>query len=117
MYSRIALVLLVAAAVAGCGAISRATGTMGDVPEDSGWLELTVNVRGAGVFVDDALRGMIRYAGRPQLIVIPAGTHELRVEKFGWQTYTARIAVEPGAINTLIIDMERLPTEVVELPE
>jgi hypothetical protein len=117
MYRRIALALLVAAAAAGCGMFSRSRATMGDVPADSGWLELTVNVKNAKVMIDGALRGMIKKADSPQLFVIPAGTHDLQLEKFGYETYAAKIAVEPGAVNTLVIDMSRLPTEVVELPE
>lgn len=117
MYRRIALAMLVASVAAGCGAFQSSRATMGEVSENSGWLELTVNVKNAKVHVDGALRGMIRSADRPQLFVIPAGTHDLMLGKFGYEPYTAKIAVEAGAVNTLVIDMMRLPTEVVELPE
>jgi len=117
MYRRIALAMLIAVTAAGCGVFQRSRATMGDVPEGSGWLELTVNVKNAKVIVDGALRGMIRKADSPQLFVIPAGAHDLVLEKFGYKRYAEKIAVEAGAVNTLVIDMERLPTEVVELPE
>ena len=117
MYRRIALALAVAVTAAGGGLFCASRATMGEVPEDSGWLELTVNVKNAKVHVDGALRGMIKTADRPQLFVIPAGTHDLMLEKFGYEPVTAKIAVEPGAVNTLVLDMQRLPTEVVELPE
>lgn len=117
MYRRIALVMLVAVVAAGCGVLQGSRATMGEVSGDSGWLELTVNVKSASVHVDGALRGMIKSAGKPQLFVIPAGTHDLMLDKFGYLPYTAKIAVEAGAVNTLVIDIKRVATEVVKLPE
>jgi hypothetical protein len=60
---------------------------------------------------------MVKAADRPQAIIIPAGTHDLALKKFGYVDETRKIALEAGAVNTLVIEMKRLPTEAVELPE
>ena len=117
MYGRAMLALVMIASLAGCSVIE------GDVAkpskqaaENTGYLELTVNVRNAEVYIDGSLYGMVKRADKPQAIVIPAGTHELMLKKFSYEDVTAKIGVEAGAVNTLVLEMKRLPTEEVALP-
>lgn len=116
MYVKVLMAVVVLAACMGC-ALFEGGVTGGPEPSsNAGYLELTVNVRNAEVYTGGELRGMIKKADRPQSILIPAGAHELTVKKFGYHPYKARIAIEAGAVNTLVIELKRLPTEVVELP-
>ncbi len=116
MCARMTVLICVAALLVGCAAFEGGTAKTAP-PADKGTLELTVNVRNVQVFVDGSLYGMVKRADRPQLIVIPAGTHEMTMKKFGYEDFTVKIGVEAGAINTLVVDMKRLPTEAVEVPE
>ena len=116
MYAKVLMVVAVLSICTGC-AIFGGDVNGGPAPSaDAGYLELTVNVAWAEVYTGDQLRGMIKKANKPQSILIPAGTHDLTVTKFGYGPYKAKIAIEAGAVNTLAIELTRLPTKVVQLP-
>ena len=118
MYAKFLPVLLAVALSIGCAAAAGPQTDAGTDPQGkTGILMLTVNATLAEVSVDGALYGMVKKGGRAQSFVIPAGAHTLVIKKFGYKDYTAKVAVEAGAINTLDITMERLPTEVVTMPE
>lgn len=82
---------------------------------NAGVLALTVDVKGAQVLIDGDLYGEIKKAGREQEFILPAGTHELAIRRFGFEDYAARIALAPGGINALSVKMERSPTVPVDI--
>ena len=118
MYGKMSVVLLVLALALGCesfgGTAATKAGT--DPAGKTGVLLLTVNARNAKVIVDGALYGMIKKAGKPQSFVIPAGAHNLTLKKFGYKEQSVKIGLEAGAINTLEVKLQRLPSEVVRMP-
>ncbi len=116
MYVKALLVVAVLAACTGCALFESGAKPQVQADANAGYLELTVNVAWAEVYTGDQLRGMIKKANKPQAILIPAGTHDLTVTKFGYKPDKKKIAIEAGAVNTLSIQLERLPTKVVELP-
>ncbi|MCD6404856.1 MAG: PEGA domain-containing protein [Planctomycetes bacterium] len=114
MYSKIAVAVLVLVAAAGCVLPGTSSAQApAKLAENTGILELSVNVKGAEIYVDDALYGMIKRADRVQDVIIPAGKHLLGLKKFGYKSFSASIGVEAGAVNTLAVDLKRLPTEVI----
>ncbi len=118
MYSKIAVAALVVVLSVGCVLPGRSSAQApGKLAKNTGILELTVNVKGAEIYLDDALYGMIKRAGRVQDVVIPAGKHMLSLRKFGYKDFSASIGVEAGAVNTLVVDLKRLPTEVIKPAE
>jgi hypothetical protein len=117
MYVRFLLVASLVAVWAGCATFGREAGGEQKLAENAGYLELTVNARNAQVWTGDTLRGMIKKANKPQRIAVPAGTHQLLVKKLGYKDFSAKVAVEAGAVNTLEIQLERIPPQVVTLPE
>ncbi|HCP47887.1 MAG TPA: hypothetical protein DIU15_17745 [Deltaproteobacteria bacterium] len=68
---------------------------------ETGILELTANVEGALVFVDGELVGEI-----PYLEILPAGTHRIRVERPGFQTFDQQVRI--AADSTVEINAELL---------
>jgi len=120
MLRKLSVLSLLVAVAAGCGLIEGTAGGVArgrEIPEECGIVRITTNVTGAQIFVDDALYGTIQRAGRPQDIVVEAGTHNLALKKFGYQDFQATIGLKQGAINTIDVTMKRTPPETVELPE
>jgi hypothetical protein len=114
MLPRTLAVVLVLAAAAGC-ALTGSTTTAAKA--DMAVLALTVNVKGAEVYIDDALFGQIASAGRPQEFVVPGGKHALVVKKDGFAEQKFSIGVEIGGVNTLEVVLKRTPAEIVTLRE
>jgi hypothetical protein len=86
-------------------------------PATTGVLALTVNVRAAEVFVDGALFGQTRKAGEARNFNLTGGKHELVIKKFGFEDYKATIGLEAGGINTLTVELTRVPPTPVALPK
>jgi hypothetical protein len=118
MRGRLILMLVCVALAFGCGLLRdvspepKASGT-------NGVLALTVNVKGAEVFVDEALFGQIKKAEKEQDFIVTGGKHELVVKKFGFEDYKATIGVEAGGVNTLTVELARTPVADVskEMPK
>ena len=119
MYKRLFVMTLVLTAVvavsAGCQLFQR-TAIIGQLPENAGILALTVNVKGAEIYIDGALYGTVQRAGVQQDIVVEAGEHKLTLKKFGYKEFTTTVGLVAGSVNTIDVTLERLPTEAVEVP-
>ncbi len=116
MYAKLAVALLVVSASVGCVIGNKFQAPVGTVPENAGVLAITCNVKGADVYIDGAVVGTITDADKRQEIVIPSGEHALVLKKFGYKDSGLKISLVAGAINTIDVLMERLPTEIVDLP-
>ncbi len=69
-----------------------------------GVLMVKAPVSGAAVEVDDTWRGTV-----PMELVLPAGTHRVRVEKEGFRLVTTSAVVEAGGSKELRIELEKEP--------
>jgi len=112
MFVRTVAILLVLAAAVGCALTGSSTAT---AKADMAVLALTVNVRGAEVYIDDALFGQIAKAGRPQDFVVSGGKHNLLLKKDGFEDQKFTIGVELGGVNTLDVVMKRTPAVIVNV--
>jgi hypothetical protein len=114
MYSKILVALVVLAAVAGCAMFKHQPAA----PQPTmATLALTVNAKGAEVYIDDSLFGQIARGGSVQDFVVSGGKHTLVVKKFGYEDFTAKIGVEAGGVNTLAVTLKRTPAVKVNVAE
>jgi hypothetical protein len=112
--SRFLVAVLAVVLALGC---TISTAEVSKAPATTGVLALTVNVRNAEVFVDGALFGQTKRAGKEQNFNLTGGKHELVIKKFGFEDYKATIGVETGGINTLTVELKRVPPAPVALPK
>ena len=68
---------------------------------NGGQLALTISESEAVVFIDGQPRGA--YA---QPIWLPAGVHEVRVERDGFFPLSRRVSVPAGSVTTVVVDLE-----------
>ncbi len=117
MFVKASVALLVVAAFAGCTVIATESGgtTAALASADNGVLALTVNVKGAEVFIDGALFGQIQKAAKAQDFVVKGGEHTLTLKKFGFEDATLKIGVEAGGKNTLEVNLERTPAAPLDV--
>jgi len=115
MYSKILVALVVLAAVAGCAMFNKHVSS--DPQPTMATLALTVNVKGAEVYIDDSLFGQITSAKSSQDFVVSGGKHTLVVKKFGFEDFAAKIGVEAGGVNVLAVTLKRTPPVRVNIAE
>src|SRR4029077_13155008 len=64
-----------------------------------GTLTLAINVDGADIFVDNQLKDSAK--GKKAKITIAAGSHQIRVEKSGFQPTTLPVEIAEGSESAL----------------
>ena len=116
MRGRILVTLVVVLSVVGCAAL-KGEKPAGKTAATAATLALTVNVKGAEVYIDDMLFGQIQKAGAAQNFVVAAGKHSLAVKKFGYEDKKLTIGVEAGGTNTLSVELARTPVVPVSVKE
>jgi hypothetical protein len=116
MFTKTLVAVLAVCVMAGCGLTQGFGAKAGKLPDNAGILAIKCNVKGADVYVDKRVVGTITKADSRQDFTVIAGEHDLQIKKFGYQDFSAQTILVQGAVNTLDVSLERVPTKAVTVP-
>lgn len=83
--------------------------------EFTGFLEVTTNVVGAQLFLDDGVKKRTLWGVAPHGALISPGKHKLRVEAPGYENSEVEVEIQMGDKETLEVELKRVGFGVLRL--
>lgn len=83
--------------------------------EFTGFLDVTTNVVGAQLYLDDEGKKRTLWGVAPHGALISPGKHKLRVESPGYQNFEVEVEIEMGDKKTIEVELERVGFGVLRL--